>query len=371
MVRFLDSMNRRCSHMYCEQIIIFNMKNPATIFRGIAIALMLCTASSSFAQSIDPQTDPQIESHVRAFLKVLNSGGGKPIEQLSVADARQVLTGAQNSVKVDLSGVVVTEQTIKQDGISVKIHIVKPTNAKGILPVFMYFHGGGWVLGDYPTHQRMVRDLVVESGAAAVFVDYTPSPEAHFPVAINQAYAATQWVAENGSKIGVDGKRLAVAGNSVGGNMAAVVALMAKDKKGPAIKLQVLLWPVTNADFTTGSYKQFESGRFLTKNMMVWFWDSYAPDVKSRTNKYVSPLMATTEELSGLPDAIVQTAENDVLRDEGEAYARKMDAAGVKVTAIRFNGMIHDWGLLNPLAAVPGSKSSMLQAAGELKKALK
>lgn len=347
------------------------MKQSTTFLRCMAIALLLGTAAKSFAQSADPQTDPQIESHVKAFLKVLNSGTGKPIEQLSPAEARMVLTGAQNSVKVDLSGIAVAQQTITQDGITVKIHIVKPVTAKGILPVFMFFHGGGWVLGDFPTHQRMVRDLVVESGAAAVFVDYTPSPEAHYPVAINQAYAATKWVAQNGSKIGVDGKRLAVAGNSVGGNMAAVVALMAKDKKGPAIKLQVLLWPVTNADFSTGSYQSYASGRFLTKNMMVWFWDNYTADPKARADKYASPLMATLEELKGLPDAIVQTAENDVLRDEGEAYARKMDEAGVKVTAIRFNGMIHDWGLLNPLAAVPGSKSSMVQAAAEIKKALK
>ena len=146
-----------------------------------------------------------------------------------------------------MSGITVTEKTITQDGQTVVLHIVKPKNAKAILPVFMFFHGGGWVLGDFPTHQRMVRDLVVASGAVAVFVNYTPSPEAHYPVAIDQAYAATKWVAKNGASIGVDGKRLAVAGNSVGGNMATVVALMAKDKKGPEIKLQVLFWPVTNA----------------------------------------------------------------------------------------------------------------------------
>jgi acetyl esterase len=346
------------------------MKKSFIISRVLSLALLSFTSAGLYAQSIDPQTDPQIDSHVKAFLKVLNSGPGKPIEQLSPVAARAVLTGAQNSVKVDLSGITVTEKTIKEDGVTVQIHIVKPAGAKGVLPVFMYFHGGGWVLGDFPTHQRMVRDLVVESGAAAVFVDYTPSPEAHYPVAINQAYAATKWVAEHGQEISLDGKRLAVAGNSVGGNMAAVVALMAKDKKGPAIKLQVLLWPVTNADFTTGSYQAYGTGRFLTKNMMVWFWDSYAPDVKTRKDKYASPLMASLEELKGLPNAIVQTAENDVLRDEGEAYARKMDQAGVKVTAIRFNGMIHDWGLLNPLSQVSGSKSSMVEAAAELKKAL-
>lgn len=322
-------------------------------------------------QNLDPVQDPNIESNVKAFLKVLNSDTGKPMEQLSPVDARAVLTGAQSSVKVDLTGITVTEKTINQDGQSVNLHIVKPANSEGILPVFMFFHGGGWVLGDFPTHERIVRDLVVESGAAAVFVNYTPSPEAHYPVAINQAYTATKWVAEHGEEIGVDGKRLAVVGNSVGGNMTTVVALMAKDKKGPEIKLQVLFWPVTDANFETESYNQFATGRFLTKNMMRWFWDNYLPDLNTRKEIYASPLQATIEQLKGLPPALVQTAENDVLRDEGESYARKLDEAGVKVTATRYNGMIHDWGLLNPLSNVPGSKSSMLQAAAELKKALK
>jgi acetyl esterase len=323
------------------------------------------------AQSIDPAKDPHIESNIRAFLKVLNSGTGKPLEQLPPKEARAVLSGAQSSVKVDLSGITVTEKTITQDGQTVKLNIVMPANTKGILPVFMFFHGGGWVLGDFPTHERMVRDLVVESGAAAVFVNYTPSPEAHYPVPINQAYAATKWVAEHGKEIGVDGKRLAVAGNSVGGNMATVVALMAKDKKGPEIKLQVLFWPVTNVNFETESYNLFSKGRFLTKSLMMWMWDNYTTDPNKRKEIYASPLQATTEQLKGLPTALVQTAENDILRDEGEAYARKLDEAGVKVTATRYNGMIHDWGLLNALSEVSGTQSALLQAAAELKKAFK
>jgi len=271
---------------------------------------------------------------------------------------------------VDISGVTVSERTISQDGQEVHIHIVRPSGVKEVLPVFMFFHGGGWVLGDFPTHQRLVRDLVVGSGAAAVFVDYTPSPEAHYPVAINQAYAATKWVAAHGKDIDVDGARLAVAGNSVGGNMAAVVALMAKDKKGPEIRLQVLLWPVTDANFSTASYDQYATGRFLTTNAMKWFWDNYTTDSSQRNEIYASPLRATVHQLQGLPKALVQTAENDVLRDEGEAYARKLDQAGVKVTSVRYNGMIHDWGLLNPLAAVPGTRTAMLQAATEIKSAL-
>lgn len=345
------------------------MKSKLKKATAIIAAISLTTAVA--AQTIDASQDPNIESNVRAFLKVLNSGTGKPLEQLAPKDARLVLVGAQASVKVDLSGIIVTEKTITQDGQTIKLNIVKPSTSKGILPVFMFFHGGGWVLGDFPTHERMVRDLVVESGAAAVFVNYTPSPEAHYPVAINQAYAATKWVAAHGNEIGVDGKRLAVAGNSVGGNMATVVALMAKDKKGPKIKLQVLFWPVTNANFETPSYNLFAKDRFLTKSLMMWMWDNYTTDPNQRKEIYASPLLATTEQLKGLPPALVQTAENDILRDEGEAYARKLEEAGVKVTAIRYNGMIHDWGLLNAISKIPGTKSAMLQAAAELKTALK
>ncbi|SIS59401.1 Acetyl esterase/lipase [Filimonas lacunae] len=335
------------------------------------IASALVTANAQTVTPSNPATDPAIESNTKAFLNVLNSGTGKPMEQMTPTEARAVLVGAQNSVKVDLSGITVTEKTITEDGLTVKLHIVRPANNNGVLPVFMFFHGGGWVLGDFPTHQRLVRDLVVNSGAVAVFVDYTPSPEAHYPVAINQAYAATKWVAAHGKEINVDSKRLAVAGNSVGGNMAAVVALMAKDKKGPEIKLQVLLWPVTDASFETGSYYQFATGRFLTRNMMIWFWDNYTTDTAQRKEIYASPLQATAEQLKGLPPALVEVAENDVLRDEGEAYARKMDAAGVPVTLVRNQGMIHDWGLLNPLAQVPGTHAVLLQAAAEIKRSLK
>ena len=347
------------------------MKIKSILSKAIVFSAIIFISNAASAQTLDASKDPRIESNTRGFLKVLNSGTGKPLEQMAPKDARAVLVGAQSSVKVDLSGVTFTEKTITQDGQSIKLNIVRPANVKGVLPVFMFFHGGGWVLGDFPTHQRMVRDLVVESGAVAVFVNYTPSPEAHYPVAINQAYAATKWVAKNGKQIGVDGKRLAVTGNSVGGNMAAVVALMAKDKKGPSIKLQVLFWPVTNAYFETESYNLFGKDRFLTKNLMMWMWDNYTTDANQRKEIYASPLQATVEQLRGLPTALIQTAENDILRDEGEAYARKLDEAGVKVTAIRFNGMIHDWGLLNFISTIPGTKSAMLQAGAELKKALK
>lgn len=317
------------------------------------------------------ENDPRIFSEVRSFLKALNSGTGKPIEQLSPKDARQVLIDAQKSVEVDYSGIEESERTITQDGEKVTIHIMKPAGIKAGAPVFVYIHGGGWVLGDYETHRRLVRDLVVESGAVAVFPDYTPSPEAAYPKAINQIYAATKWVAQHGDEIGVNGKNLAVVGNSVGGNMTAAVVLMAKEKGGPAIKLQALLWPVTDANFETGSYKELGEGRFLTRNMMIWFWDNYLADKKVRKEIYASPLQATIEQLKGLPPTLIQTAENDVLRDEGEAFARKLDEAGVPVTLTRYGGLIHDYGLLNPLAEVPAVKTALLQAAAIIRKLLK
>jgi len=335
-----------------------------TLSKALTGTLLALSISSAFADGI-------VEHNTQAFLDALNAGTGKPLEQLSPKDARAVLVGAQAGVKLTLPKADVSEKTIQVDGQSISLTIVRPAGVKGELPAFMFFHGGGWVLGDFPTHERLVRDLVAGSGAVAVFVNYTPSPEAHYPVAINQAYAATKWVAENGKQINVDGKRLAVAGNSVGGNMAAVVALMAKDKGTPAIRFQALLWPVTDASFETASYNQFAEGHFLSKNMMKWFWDNYTTDAGQRNEIYASPLRATTAQLKGLPPALVQTAEADVLRDEGEAYARKLDAAGVPVTAVRYNGMIHDYGLLNVVSQVPAVRSAMLQASEELKQHLK
>nr|WP_034335388.1 alpha/beta hydrolase [Herbaspirillum sp. B39] len=315
--------------------------------------------------------DAGVEPTTQSFLQALEAGGGKPLEQLSPQDARGVLVGAQASVKLELPKADVSEKTITADGQQIKLTIVRPAGVTKTLPAFMFFHGGGWVLGDFPTHERLVRDLVANSGAVAVFVNYTPSPEAGYGVAINQAYAATKWVAEHGKEIKVDGKRLAVAGNSVGGNMAAVVALMAKDKGGPALRSEVLLWPVTDANFETASYNQFANGYFLTKNMMKWFWDSYTTDAAKRKEITASPLNATPAQLAGLPPTLIQTAEKDVLRDEGEEYGRKLQAAGVAVTSVRYNGMIHDFGLLNVLAKVPAVQTAMRQAGEELKFRLK
>ncbi|WP_408095802.1 alpha/beta hydrolase fold domain-containing protein [Peredibacter sp. HCB2-198] len=320
-------------------------------------------------QSIE-QYESHPDSRTQKFLDALNASGGKPMEQLSPAEARKVLEDAQKSVKVNLAPAEVSDKTIEVDGQKINLKIVRPENTQEKLPVFIFIHGGGWVLGDYPTHERLIRDIVAGSGAVGVYVDYTRSPEAKYPVALNQIYAATQWVSEHGNEINVDGSRLAVVGNSVGGNMSIATASMAKDKGGPDIRFLLLMWPVTNSFFETESYNQFATNHFLTKGMMKWFWDNYAPDEKDRQTKYASPLQAETSAFKDFPPTLVQTAECDVLRDEGEAFARKLDEAGVTVTTTRYVGMIHDFGLLNPLAELPEVRSHILQASQELKKYL-
>jgi acetyl esterase len=310
-----------------------------------------------------------VEHTTQTFLETLAKSGGPPIETLSPEAARTVLVSVQRGAK--LAAADVSEKRINVDGKSIALTLVRPLGSRGVLPAFMFFHGGGWILGDFQTHERFVRELVAESGAVAVFVNYTPSPEAHYPVAINEAYAATKWVAENGAQISVDGKRLAVAGNSAGGNMAAVVALMAKARGTPALRAQVLFWPVTNANFEDGSYEEFADGPFLTRSMMKWFWDAYTTNPQERQEIYASPLLATPDQLKGLPPTLIQSAEKDVLRDEGEAYGRKLDAAGVSVVVTRYDGMIHDFGMLNALSEVPGTRLALRQAAEELEQRLR
>lgn len=330
---------------------------------------MINQVNSQAVKVLQVADDPRLSREVKAFLKLLNSGG-VALEALPPLEARQVLVDAQAAVKVDLSGIDESEKTITADGYPLKLNIVRPAGVQGTLPVFIFIHGGGWVLGDYPTHKRMVRDLVVLSGFAAVFINYTRTPDAQYPQAINEIYAATKWVAEHGEEIGVDGKNLAVVGNSVGGNMTTVTTLMAKAKGGPDIKLQILMWPIVDADFETDSYQQFGEKRFLTTSLMKWMYDFYTTDLEKRKEIYASPLQATVEQLKGLPPTLIQVAESDILRDEGEAYGRKLDEAGVKVTIVRYNGMIHDFGLLNGLAEIPATRSLFVQAAAELKKYL-
>ena len=317
----------------------------------------------------DYSVDPHLSPAVKGFLRPLNAGGPS-VESLSEHNARTVLVNLQASVPVDLSGIDESEKTITQDGYTLKLTIVRPKEKKKKLPVFIFTHGGGWILGDYPTHKRLVRDLVVASEYAAVFVNYTLSPEAHYPQAINEIYAAAKWVSEHGDEINVDGKNMAVVGNSAGGNMTAALCMMAKDKGGPVIKLQILMWPATDASFSEDSYEKYGQQRFLTLPLMKWSWDRYIMDPKQRMEKYASPLQASLEELRDLPPTLIQVAENDILRDEGEAYGRKLEQADVKVLSVRYNGMIHDFGMLNGLAETAQVKGLIELAAAELKKHL-
>jgi acetyl esterase len=316
-----------------------------------------------------PVTKPVLEPIAQAFLNELAAKGGPPINQLSVQDARKGLRDAQSGAVAKLA-VDADDRTISAGSKgSLSIRIVRPKDCHGVLPVVMYFHGGGWVLGDKDTHDRLVRELANGANAAVVFVNYSPSPEARYPIAIEEAYAAIKWIAENAESINLDATRLAVAGDSVGGNMAAAVTLLAKQRGGPGIGCQVLFYPVTDANFDTRSYQQFAEGYFLTREAMKWFWNHYTLDLTARKQPLVSPLRASLDELRGLPPALVITAECDVLRDEGEAYARRLAEAGVRVTATRYLGIIHDFVMLNALSETAAARGAIAQACDALQKA--
>jgi len=327
-------------------------------------------AVSAQAQTPNAATDPRIDPQIRAFLAELNKDSS-PFWELPQPKPQEILTGLQNQTPVDMSGVSTIEKTITQDGRTVKLYIMSPQQMSGRPGVLLFIHGGVWIVGNFQNHQRLLRDLVVRSGQVGVFVEYTPLPEAKYPTQTEEAYAALKWIAAHAGEFGADGGRIAVAGNSVGGNMTAVIALMAKDRKGPKIALQVLFIPATDASVDTGSYHEFGTGRFLARAFMKYGWDLYATDEKTRNNPYVSPLRASNEELEGLPPALVITAENDPLRDEGEAYARKLKDAGVRVTAIRYNGMIHDFVLLNAIHDVAEVQAALEQSSNAIREALK
>jgi acetyl esterase/lipase len=252
---------------------------------------------------------------------------------------------------------------------SVGVRIVRPAGAVGPLPVIVYIHGAGWVFGNAHTHDRLVRELAVGTGAAVVFPDYSLSPEARYPVAIEQNFAVARWVVTEGATKNLDATRMAVAGDSVGGNMTAALTLMAKERGGVPLLAQVLFYPVTDAAFDTASYHQFAEGYFLRRDGMQWFWDQYTTDPAQRAEITASPLRATAEQVAGLPRALVVTGEADVLRDEGEAYAAKLRAAGVEVTAVRYQGIIHDFVMLNALRDTHAAEAAITQATGFLRRA--
>ena len=278
-----------------------------------------------------------------------------PIEGRKTVD--EVQAGEIAKPEVDIEDTAVSD---------VRVRIVRPKGATGVLPVIVYIHGAGWVFGNSHTHDRLIRELAVGTNSAVVFPEYSLSPEARYPVAIEQNYAVAQWVAEHGAEKDLDAAHIAIAGDSVGGNMTAAVTLLAKQRGGPRFWQQVLFYPVTDANFDTGSYEEFADGYFLTRTGMKWFWDQYTTDEAQRAEITASPLRASLEDLAGLPPALVITGEADVLRDEGEAYANKLRQAGVPVTAVRYQGIIHDFVMLNALRETNAAGAAIGQAIAVL-----
>ncbi len=292
------------------------------------------------------------------------------IYTLTPEDARASLLTVQNADVPKPDAEIEDTAFPVGPGGSVSIRIVKPKGAHAPLPVALYLHGGGWILGDKDTHDRLVRELATRANIAIVFLNYALSPEAHFPIANEQAYATARYLAERGAAHGLDGTRLAVAGDSAGANMTAALMLMAKERGGPDIAFQLMLYPATDASMEMPSYREFADGPWLTANAMKWFWDAYLPDAQARMQALVSPLHASLDQLQGQPPAMLITTENDVLRDEGEAYAAKLAAAGVRVAATRYGGTMHDFMMLNDLRHTPAAEAGLAQAANGLKSAL-
>ncbi|MFJ3641260.1 alpha/beta hydrolase [Streptomyces sp. NPDC090108] len=293
------------------------------------------------------------------------------IYELPPDRGREILDGLQSGEGVPMPDV--DEEWVDVDASewgTVRTRIIRPAGATGDLPVIFFIHGAGWVFGDEKTHDRLVRELAVGSGAAAVFPVYDRAPEARYPTQIEQNHAVARWVVAEGAEHGLDASRMVVCGDSVGGNMSAVLAQMAKDRGDVRLAAQILLYPVTDADFDTPSYVQFADGYYLTRDGMVWFWDQYTTDEEQRKERYAAPLRASLDDLRGLPPALVITDEADVLRDEGEAYAARLREAGVPVTAVRVLGMVHDFLMLDALRLTHGANVAREIAIAVIKGAL-
>ena len=302
---------------------------------------------------------PRLTRATQAFVDALAKQDNPPLYTLTPVEARKVLSNAQaGSTRKRPVDVRDMELPVGPTG-RVPVRIVRPAGETGTMPVIFYFHGGGWILGDKDTHDRLVRELAYAAKSVVVFPSYTPSPEARYPVPIEQAYAAMTHVVNHAQTFGIDPTRIAVVGDSVGGNMTIAMTLMAKYRKGPAIHKQLLYYPVTNACFDTGSYRRFAEGYYLYRAGMMWFWNQYAPCERERARITASPLRASPDRLRGLPAAMILNGQADVLRDEGEAFGEKLRCAGVEVTAMRFQGIIHDFVMLNSLDQTDACRAAM------------
>ena len=281
------------------------------------------------------------------------------IYEIPETEGRALLDQVQDS-PVHKENVDIQDRPVSTgDWGEINVRIIRPEANYEKLPVILYIHGAGWVFGDAHTHDKLVRELAVRTNSVVVFPEYSLSPEAKYPTAIEQNYAILNWAVENAEALNIDASRLTVSGDSVGGNMATVMTIMSKQRKGPKINQQLLYYPVTDANFDTESYNEFAEGYFLTKEGMQWFWDKYTTDPEQRAEITASPLRATKEDLQDLPAAMILNGEADVLRDEGEAYARKLREAGVNVTQMRFQGMVHDFVMVNMLDQSKATRAAM------------
>ena len=291
------------------------------------------------------------------------------IYQLDYPAARKVLDDVQAG-PIDLLPIDEEWITVSAAVGDARVRIIKPQGTTGTVPVILYMHGGGWVLGNAGTHDRLVRELAVGARAALAFVEYPNSPEARYPVAIEQGYATAQWIMREGAAHKLDPERIAVAGDSVGGGMTAALALMADERGDVRFVHQSMYYPVTDAGMDTGSYEQFAEGYYLLAKSMAWFWDAYCPDLEQRSEPYASPLRARDSQLAPLPPAFLIVDEADVLRDEGEAYAARLRAAGVPIKTVRYDGITHDFMMLNPLSNTCATRGAVNQAISILRDAL-
>ena len=279
--------------------------------------------------SLDPQARELLANAQKAALP--------PINELAPAQARQQMLDVSATLGEGPAVNSIEDRTIPGPAGEIAVRIYRPAGES--LPVVVYFHGGGWVIGNIDTHDAYCRSLAVAANAVVVSVDYRLAPEHKFPAAAEDAYAAAGWASDHAVALGGNPRSVVVAGDSAGGNLAGVVTLMARDRGGPSIARQVLIYPITDCDFNTNSYREFATGHFLTREAMIWFWDQYCTPGTERHQANLSPLRAKS--LRDLPPALIVTAECDPLRDEGEAYAVKLREAGVDVTLTRYDGMIH------------------------------
>ena len=313
---------------------------------------------------------PNLTTKTEDFISMLENKDAKPLYKMTPEQARQFLDNLQKETHKDILADVKDTQIFTENKNSIALRIIRPANNNEKLPAIIYLHGGGWVMGGKESFDMLIKQLAINTNSVVIFPEYSRSPEAKYPVALKEIYSVLEYIYENPDEFNIDNDSIAIAGDSAGANMATVTALKAKNQNGPKLKFQCLFYPVTNADMDTKSYDLFKDGPWLSKKAMEWFFEAYAPDKESRNDIYVSPLKADEEDLKGLPPTLIITAENDVLRDEGEAYARKLDSAGVDVLNIRINGTIHDFLMLNALSDTQCAKGALNLACNMLKKAL-